>query len=60
VRHARGDWGELGEEDQRENQLSLEQGFRLLSVYSTVAGDRLFVITERDRSLTTILLPEEY
>ena len=52
---------ELTEEDRRENQLSLERGFRLLSSYRTDAGDtKLWVITEADRSATTILLPEEY
>jgi hypothetical protein len=61
ARHARGDWGELTEDDRKENQLSLERGFRLLSSYRTNAGDtKLWVITEADRSATTILLPEEY
>jgi hypothetical protein len=59
-RHVRGDWGELPKEDKDENQLSLERGFRLLSTYATLAGTRLWVITEADRRLTTILLPEEY
>jgi len=59
-RHVRGDWGELPREDKDENKLSLEKGFRLLSSYRTIAGDRLWVITEADRSVTTLLLPEEY
>jgi len=59
-RHVCGQWGELSEEDCRENQFSLERGFRLLSSYRTNAGDRLWIITESDRSVTTILLPEEY
>jgi hypothetical protein len=60
-RHVHGDWGELGDEDRNENQLSLQHGFRLLSSYRTSAGDtKVWVITEADRSLTTILLPEEY
>jgi hypothetical protein len=51
----------LTEEDRKENQLSLERGFRLLSSYRTDAGDtKLWVITEADRSVTTVLLPEEY
>ena len=58
-RHARGDWGELPKEDKDENQLSLEKGFRLLSSYRTSAGT-IWVITEADRSHTTLLLPEEY
>ena len=59
-RHVRGDWGDLPKEDKDENQLSLEKGFRLLSRYHTTAGDKLWVITEADRSHTTLLLPEEY
>jgi hypothetical protein len=59
-RHVRGDWGELPKEDKDENQLSLEKGFRLLSTYRTAAGDKIWVITEADRSHTTLLLPEEY
>src|SRR5229473_925520 len=59
--HVRGDWGELCEEDHKENQLSLERGFRLLSSYRTSSGDtKVWVITEADRSVTTLLLPEEY
>jgi hypothetical protein len=59
-RHVTGDWGEIPEEDKQENQFSLEQGFRLLSSYRTTAGDRVWVITEGNRSLTTVLLPDEY
>jgi hypothetical protein len=59
-RHATGDWGDLCPEDVRENQLSLKEGFRILSNYTTAAGDRLWVITEADRSVTTLLSPEEY
>jgi hypothetical protein len=59
-RHVRGDWGELPEEDKTENRFSLEKGFRLLSSYRTAANDKLWVITEADRSVTTILLPQEY
>jgi hypothetical protein len=59
-RHVRGEWGDVPEEDHRENQFSLERGFRLLSSYRTNAGDKLWVITESDRSVTTLLLPSEY
>lgn len=60
-RHEAGDWGdEISEDDRNENELSLQQGFRLLSAYSTSRGRRLWVITEADRSATTILLPDEY
>jgi hypothetical protein len=54
------DWGELSEDDIAENELSLEEGFRLLSNYRTGKGQQLWVITEADRSATTILLPSEY
>jgi len=59
-RHEVGDWGELSAEDARENELSLEQGFRLLSAYRTRRGDRIWIITDADRSATTLLLPSEY
>lgn len=59
-RHARGDWGEVCEEDRQENELSLKEGFRLLSAYRTAAGEKLWIITEADRSATTILRPDEY
>jgi len=60
ARHVTGDWGELPLEDRAENYLSLKRGFRLLSSYRTSAGDKIWVITEADRSSTTVLLPEEY
>jgi hypothetical protein len=60
ARHAVGDWGEVGIEDWAENELSLQQGFRLLSVYSLKDGEKLWIITEADRSATTLLLPHEY
>jgi hypothetical protein len=59
-RHVTGDWGELDEEDRRENELSLREGFRLLSSYRLRSGEKLWIITEADRSVTTLLLPEEY
>ncbi len=59
-RHVTGDWGDLPEEDKAENQLSLEKGFRLPSSYRTSAGDKVWAITESDRTVTTLLLPEEY
>ena len=59
-RHQSGDWGEVDAHDRRENQLSLEQGFRLMSVYSLSTGVKIWVITEADRSSTCVLLPEEY
>jgi hypothetical protein len=59
-RHVTGDWGEIPEEDKKENQFSLEKGFRLMSSYKTSAQDTLWVITEGSRSHTTLLLPSEY
>jgi len=59
-RHMCGDWSELSDDDARENELSLGEGFRVLSAYRTVKGQRLWIITEADRSSTTILLPSEY
>lgn len=59
-RHVNGDWGELDSHDIAENERSLTHGFRLLSSYRTTAGETLWVITEADRSVTTLLLPEEY
>ncbi|HEY8561274.1 MAG TPA: hypothetical protein VIL74_12935 [Pyrinomonadaceae bacterium] len=59
-RHQTGDWGDLCEEDKRENEMSLREGFRLLSAYWTKAGEKVWCITEHDRSITTILLPSEY
>ena len=58
-RHITGDWGDIDAYNRKENQLSLEQGFRL-SVYSLSTGVKIWVITEADRSSTCILLPEEY
>jgi len=60
LRHKHGDWGVLPEEDVLENERALRFGSRLLSAYDTRAGGRLWVITEGDRSATTLLLPEEY
>jgi len=59
-RHQRGDFGELDEHDRHENEFSINHGFRILSAYRTAKDMRLWIITEADRSSTTILLPEEY
>ena len=58
-RHVNGDFGEINEEDRRENRFSIEHGLRVMSVY-TVNSTKLWCITEADRRVTTILLPEEY
>ncbi len=60
TRHLRGDWGDLDTHDQRENEYSLRHGLRLLSAYALRDGTKIWVITEADRSATTILLPDEY
>ena len=59
-RHVAGDWGEVNAEDREANEQALMHGARLLSAYRTTLNQRLWVITEADRSATTILLPEEY
>ena len=59
-RHETGDWGEVGQEDWKRNDDALTDGTRIFSVYRTSLGERIWVITEADRSVTTILLPEEY
>jgi hypothetical protein len=59
ARHATGDWGELCAFDRRQNEIALREGLRVLSSYS-VGRERVWIITEADRSTTTILLPEEY
>ncbi len=58
-RHVRGDWGEVSPEDVRKNEVSIREGFRVLSSYP-VGDHRLWIITEADRSSTCILLPDEY
>jgi hypothetical protein len=60
MRHLAGDWGELDEQDVRENELSLLHGWRILSSYTLSDGTKIWIITEADRSATTFLLPEEY
>ena len=52
-RHVSGDWGIVCEDDRKENELSVKEGFRILSAYKTEKGEKLYVITEWDRSLTT-------
>lgn len=60
TKHAQGDWGEVCADDKQLNDQALLDGDRLLSAYRTLQNDRLWIITEADRSSTTILLPEEY
>ena len=58
-RHLAGDWGDLCQEDKKENEFSLKNNLRLLSAYKK-ANTEIWIITEADRSATTILFPEEY
>jgi len=59
-RHMTGDWGDVPEEDTNENDFSVKNGFRILSVYRLKDDTRIWIITEADRSSTTVLLPSEY
>ncbi|WP_044490241.1 hypothetical protein [Burkholderia pseudomallei] len=59
IRHMRGDWGDLSESDRQQNELALMGGARLLSSYP-VGTARIWIVTEADRSATTLLLPDEY
>ena len=60
MRHQSGDWGDLSEEDKQENELSVKEGYRILSAYVLESGQKVWVITEADRSATTLLRPSEY
>jgi hypothetical protein len=59
-RHLRGVWGDLCQEDKTGNELGLQYGLRLLSSYQVTDTEKIWIITEADRSVTTLLLPEEY
>ncbi len=60
ARHGRQDWGDVGMEDWRANDQAVEQSLRILSVYHSSEGTKYWIITEADRSATTLLLPDEY
>lgn len=60
VRHEAGDWGELASEDYEANTAALQRGARIFSSYPLATVPKVWVITEADRSATTLLLPEEY
>ena len=64
ARHAQGDWGELDAFDRRQNDTAVKEGYRILSAYNVSIDngetERIWIITEADRSVTTVLLPEEY
>ena len=59
-RHLQGDWGDVCEEDKQRNNAALVHEERLLSAYHTAGGVKFWIITEADRSATTVLLPDEY
>ncbi len=58
--HIVGDWGDVDEHDRAQNERALQEGTRLLSVYRSTGGVKFWIITEADRSVTTVLLPEDY
>lgn len=60
ARYCKGDWGDLCAFDKRSNDEAVENGTRILAAYSDTAWHKFWIITEWDRSYTTILLPEEY
>ena len=59
-RHHNGDWGDVNTRDRNENERALKHGARLLSIYRDRANVKFWIITEADRSSTTVLLPEDY
>ncbi len=60
TKHAHGQWGDLSDDDWKENNYSVSRALRLLSAYRLCTGETLWLITEADRSATTLLLPQEY
>jgi hypothetical protein len=60
TRHITGDWGDVDSQDAAENELSIAKGYRILSAYNLPNDTRIWIITEADRSSTTLLLPDEY
>ncbi len=60
ARHCNGNWGVLGEEDKQANEEALTNGSLILSCYETDSGLVFWIITDPDRSVTTILLPEDH
>jgi len=59
-RHQAGDWGQVSKADGKANDVALIDGSRILSAYKTLKGEKIWIITEADRSSTCILLPSEY
>ena len=59
-RHHSGDWGDVDEHDRQMNEDALRNGDRLVSIYKSVRGQKFYIITEWNRSVTTVILPEDY
>jgi len=59
-RHQSGDWGDLDSEDKAANDRALVERTRVFSVYRSALGVKFWLITEADRSVTTVLMPEDY
>jgi hypothetical protein len=59
-RHAQGDWGDVDKEDRISNERALVEDTRVLSAYHATTGQKFWIITEYDRSMTTVLLPQDY
>ena len=60
ARHHNGDWGDLDDDDKTENEYSVKHGLRIFSAYNLKDGQRIWILTEWDRSATTLLTPSEY
>ena len=60
ARHESGDWGEASAADSKENELACCKGYRVFSIYHLTNGEEIWIVTQPDRSATTVLLPEEY
>lgn len=59
TRHVTGDWGDIEEEDKQSNEEAVKEGYRILSAY-LLGNEKIYIITEHDRSLTTVMLASEY
>jgi hypothetical protein len=60
MRHASGDWSEMDEVDRKQNSFAVEKALRVFSAYTLGSGKKLWIVTEWDRSVTTLLMPAEY
>jgi len=60
TRHQSGDWGDVAADDHQENEMAVNHGLRVFSVYHSATGTKFWIITEADRSATVVLLPEDY